>query len=57
MKPTKPVKSSSTKTPNAPNIPSAEEAGYLGWQRQGQKKPVRFNPLNPVITRGQDPGF
>lgn len=55
MKPTKPVKSFKHKDAKRAHIPSAEEAGY---ERDNPKVKVadrKVLPLNPVITRGQDP--
>jgi adenine-specific DNA-methyltransferase len=56
MKPPKPVKSFKHKEVKRAHIPSAEEAGYEAGSPKVQSGPDQKQiPLNPVITRGQDP--
>jgi adenine-specific DNA-methyltransferase len=55
MKPHKPVKSFKHKDAKRAHIPSAEEAGYeVGSPKVKEAGAIEL-PLNPVITRGQDP--
>ncbi len=55
MKPTKPIKSFKHKDAKRAHIPSAEEAGYEKDNPKVQAAGAIELPLNPVITRGQDP--
>ena len=55
MKPTKPVKSFKHKDAKRAHIPSAEEAGYEADSPKVRAADSVELPLNPVITRGQDP--
>ena len=56
MKPNKPIKAFKHKDATRAHIPSAEEAGYEAGSPKVQTGPDKKNlPLNPVITRGQDP--
>src|SRR2546427_8417578 len=55
MKPTKPVKSFKHKEAKRAHIPSAEEAGYEAGSAKVQEADAVELPLNPIITRGQDP--
>jgi adenine-specific DNA-methyltransferase len=55
VKPSKPVKSFKHKEAKRAHIPSAEEAGYeAGSQKVREATSVEL-PLNPIISRGQDP--
>ena len=55
MKPHKPVKSFKHKDVKRAHIPSAEEAGYETQSAKVKEAGAIELPLNPVITRGQDP--
>ena len=55
MKPHKPVKSFKHKEVKRAHIPSAEEAGYEAQSAKVREAGAIELPLNPVITRGQDP--
>src|SRR5438094_975328 len=55
MKPTKPVKSFKHKSASRAHIPSAEEAGYEAASAKVKAADAIELPLNPIITRGQDP--
>ncbi len=55
MKPSKPVKSFKHKSASRAHIPSAEEAGYEAGSPKVKEAGAVELPLNPVITRGQDP--
>ncbi len=55
MKPTKPIKSFKHKDAKRAHIPSAEEAGYEAGSPKVKEAGAIELPLNPVITRGQDP--
>src|SRR5256885_6423047 len=55
MKPTKPVKSFKHKDAKRAHIPSAEEAGYEAASAKVKEAAAVELPLNPIITRGQDP--
>jgi adenine-specific DNA-methyltransferase len=55
MKPPKPVKSFKHKDAKRAHIPSAEEAGYEAGNPKVKEAGAVELPLNPVITRGQDP--
>jgi len=55
MKPPKPVKSFKHKDAKRAHIPSAEEAGYEAGSLKVQEAGSAELPLNPIITRGQDP--
>ncbi len=55
MKPTKPVKAFKHKDAKRAHIPSAEEAGYEAYSPKVRAADTVELPLNPVITRGQDP--
>lgn len=55
MKPHKPVKSFKHKDVKRAHIPSAEEAGYEAQSAKVKEAGAIELPLNPVITRGQDP--
>jgi len=55
MKPQKPVKSFKHKDAKRAHIPSAEEAGYEAGSAKVKEAGAIELPLNPVITRGQDP--
>lgn len=52
--PPKPIKSFKHKAAKRAHIPSAEEAGYEAASPKAQV-PERKLPLNPIVTRGQDP--
>src|SRR5438552_1517530 len=54
-KPHKPVKSFKHKDAKRAHIPSAEEAGYEAGSAKVKEAGTIELPLNPVITRGQDP--
>ena len=55
MKPPKPVKSFKHISDKRAHIPSAEEAGYEAQSQKVLEAGAIELPLNPVITRGQDP--
>jgi adenine-specific DNA-methyltransferase len=56
MKTPKPVKSFKHKESTRAHIPSGEEAGYEAGNPKVQAAPgAKQLPLNPIITRGQDP--
>jgi adenine-specific DNA-methyltransferase len=55
MKPHKPVKSFKHKDAKRAHIPSGEEAGYEAESAKVKEAGAVELPLNPVITRGQDP--
>ena len=55
MKPRKPVKSFKHKEAKRAHIPSAEEAGYEAASPKVKEAGAVALPLNPIITRGQDP--
>ena len=55
MKPHKPVKSFKHKEEKRAHIPSAEEAGYEAGSAKVKEAGAVELPLNPVVTRGQDP--
>ena len=55
MKPPKPVKSFKHKNAKRAHIPSGEEAGYEAASAKVKEAGSIELPLNPVITRGQDP--
>jgi adenine-specific DNA-methyltransferase len=55
MKPLKPVKAFKHKDAKRAHIPSAEEAGYEAGSAKVKEADAIELPLNPVITRGQDP--
>ncbi len=56
MKPHKPVKAFKHKEAKRAHIPSGEEAGYEASSPKVQSEPETKNlPLNPIISRGQDP--
>jgi adenine-specific DNA-methyltransferase len=54
-KPHKPVKSFKHKDAKRAHIPSGEEAGYEAESAKVKEAGAVELPLNPVITRGQDP--
>src|SRR5438876_705303 len=54
-KPHKPVKSFKHKEAKRAHIPSAEEAGYEAASPKVQEAARKALPLNPIISRGQDP--
>jgi len=54
-KPIKPIKSFKHKEAKRAHIPSAEEAGYEAGSAKVKAAGAVEIPLNPVITRGQDP--
>jgi len=55
MKPIKPVKAFKHKEVKRAHIPSVEEAGYEAQSPKVRESGAIELPLNPVITRGQDP--
>jgi len=55
MKSPKPVKSFKHKEVKRAHIPSAEEAGYEAGSAKVKEAGAIELPLNPIITRGQDP--
>ena len=55
MKASKPIKSFKHKEVKRAHIPSAEEAGYEAGSAKVQQVGAIELPLNPVISRGQDP--
>jgi adenine-specific DNA-methyltransferase len=55
MKPHKPVKSFKHRDAKRAHIPSGEEAGYEAASPKVQEVGAIALPLNPVISRGQDP--
>ena len=55
MKPAKPIKAFKHKDVKRAHIPSAEEAGYEAQSNKVKEAGAVELPLNPVITRGQDP--
>jgi adenine-specific DNA-methyltransferase len=55
MKPYKPVKAFKHKEAKRVHIPSAEEAGYEAGSAKVKEADAIEIPLNPVISRGQDP--
>lgn len=55
MKPSKPVKSFKHKDAKRAHIPSAEEAGYEAGSPKVREASSVELPLNPIISRGQDP--
>jgi adenine-specific DNA-methyltransferase len=56
MKTPKPVKSFKHKESKRAHIPSGEEAGYEAGSPKVKAAPAtKALPLNPIITRGQDP--
>jgi adenine-specific DNA-methyltransferase len=55
MKPTKLVKAFKHKDAKRAHIPSGEEAGYEAGSTKVKEAGAIELPLNPVITRGQDP--
>ena len=55
MKPAKPIKAFKHKAITRAHIPSAEEAGYEAQSAKVQSADSLELPLNPDITRGQDP--
>lgn len=55
MKPPKLVKAFKHKEAKRAHIPSAEEAGYEAGSAKVKEADAIELPLNPVITRGQDP--
>jgi adenine-specific DNA-methyltransferase len=55
MKPHKPVKSFKHKDAKRAHIPSGEEAGYEAESAKVKEAGAVELPLNPIITRGQDP--
>lgn len=55
MKPPKPIKAFKHKDAKRAHIPSAEEAGYEAQSSKVKEADIKEVPLNPVITRGQDP--
>ena len=56
MNPPKPVKAFKHKEAKRAHIPSGEEAGYEASSPKVQSEPETKNlPLNPIISRGQDP--
>ena len=54
-KPTKPIRSFKHKDTKRAHIPSAEEAGYETGSPKVKEAGAVELPLNPIITRGQDP--
>jgi len=55
MKPAKPIKAFKHKDAKRAHIPSAEEAGYEAHSNKVKDAGAVELPLNPIITRGQDP--
>jgi adenine-specific DNA-methyltransferase len=55
MKPPKPIKAFKHKSEKRVHIPSGEEAGYEAQSPKVQAASAMELPLNPVLTRGQDP--
>ncbi|HTV41354.1 MAG TPA: site-specific DNA-methyltransferase [Candidatus Sulfotelmatobacter sp.] len=55
MKPNKPVKAFKHKEAKRAHIPSAEEAGYESANPKVKEAGLVELPLNPIISRGQDP--
>jgi adenine-specific DNA-methyltransferase len=55
MKPHKPLKSFKHKDAKRAHIPSGEEAGYEAGSAKVKEATAMRLPLNPIITRGQDP--
>jgi len=53
--PSKPVKAFKHKDAKRAHIPSGEEAGYEAESAKVKEAGAVELPLNPVITRGQDP--
>ena len=54
-KPSKPVRAFQHKDTKRAHIPSGEEAGYEAESAKVKEAGAVELPLNPVITRGQDP--